>query len=67
MSESLWSCVQFVKRRQTYRNTVSDSESHHRRLPEVQEAVNVVFVVHMKEDFGHLDTDLKTRMKTPTL
>lgn len=43
----------------SYRDTVSDSDRHHGRLPETQEALYAVFVLHVKEDFSQLDTDLK--------
>lgn len=43
----------------SYRDTVSDSDRHHGRLPETQEALYAVFVLHVKEDLSQLDTDLK--------
>lgn len=43
----------------SYRDAVSDGESHHGRLSETQEAIYAVFILHVKKHFGHLDTDLK--------
>lgn len=43
----------------SYRDTVSDSDCHHGCLSEAQEAFYAVFILHVKEHFGQLDTDLK--------
>lgn len=48
----------------SYRNRVDDSQSHHGRLPENQEAANAEFILHVKKHFGHLDTDLEKNPKT---
>lgn len=45
----------------SYWDTVSDSESHHGRLSENQEVIYVVFILHVKKDFGELHTDLRNK------
>lgn len=42
----------------SYGDAVSDSERHHGRLSETQEAIYTVFILHVKKHLGHLDTDL---------
>lgn len=48
----------------SYRDTVSDSERHHGRLSETQEAVYAVLVLHVKKYFGQLHTDLYKKKAT---
>lgn len=45
----------------SYGDTVSDGESHHGCLSEPQEVTYVVFILHVKKDFGELHTDLKNK------